>query len=108
MQTLSHEYEKKSTEKYVKTQIKKICNKNNGVDSSKLLQSLSEVLKDIYNVFKLTEYELIIKIDRKKNSKDIMDDIRTKAMMLIPNEINIDFVLKFSTISNEIIVRAKR
>jgi hypothetical protein len=93
---------------YIKRQMKRLKKNKNGINCKNILKQVSEDLKEKYNIIKITSYELIIKIDKRKNTEEIKKEIEELIKLQIKINIDIDFLFKFILSNNEIIVRVRR
>lgn len=80
--------------------------KKSNIKVEKILDSVEEKLLDRYNIIR-TQYEVRIKVDKRKNQKTVIGDIED-ILNSIGVNFDIEYLLKIITTQSEIIIRARR
>lgn len=94
--------------KIIKKKLKRIRDNKDKIDTNKLMEFISDELKD-YNILTKTPTEIILKIDKKTNIKELENIVRKRIMSIIQDkEIDINLLFKFISINNQFIIRLKR
>jgi len=97
-----------SVTKIIKKKLKRIRDNKDKIDTNKLMEFISDELKD-YNILTKTPTEIILKIDKKTNIKELENIVRKRIMSIIQDkEIDINLLFKFISINNQFIIRLKR
>lgn len=97
-----------SVTKIIKKKLKRIRVNKDKIDTNKLMEFISDELKD-YNILTKTPTEIILKIDKKTNIKELENIVRKRIMSIIQDkEIDINLLFKFISINNQFIIRLKR
>lgn len=98
----------KKVDQYVKEQFKKLIKNKNRINIEVILDYLADELKPSYVIISKTPDELILKIDRKKNIKDIESEVKNLIVQRIKGEFDVNLLFRFLSVSNEFIIRSKR
>ena len=97
-----------SVTKIIKKKLKRIRVNKDKIDTNKLMEFISDELKDC-NILTKTPTEIILKIDKKTNIKELENIVRKRIMSIIQDkEIDINLLFKFISINNQFIIRLKR
>lgn len=100
-------FENKRVCNYMKSQFKTI--RKSKIDPEIVLTQLIETYKDRYCFTRISTVEISIKIDKKKNGKQLESEIRDHLVAIVnESSVNINFLFKIIKNNNELIVRAKR
>lgn len=91
----------------VKSQLRLI--KKNKIDTEMVMSELRVLLKDKYPSVRTSLSELNIRVDRKRNANNILNEVRGHLVDLVRNStIDIDYLFKVFIVNNEVVVRIKR
>lgn len=93
---------------YIKQQFRKLHKNKNKINIEVIIDFLADELKTTYTLISKTPEELILKIDKKKNIKDIETEVKSLLTQKLKGEFDIYLLFRFLTAGNEYIIRSKR
>ena len=100
-------FENKTVRSYLKSQFRVIRDYN--IDPGEILTQLMEAYNEKYCFTRISNLEICVKADKKKNLQHLEAEIREQLSTFINrSDVNINFLFKIMKGPNELIIRAKR